>query len=65
MVSFLIGVIIGMFIGRFFKPPRECARMIRGYSCKGWLCDHSDKAYYEAKYNQAVENDRFNDNHPF
>jgi hypothetical protein len=57
MAHILIGVIIGMFIGRFFRLPRECARVIRGYNCQGLLCDHSDKAYYQAKYYEALDKD--------
>lgn len=61
----LIGVIIGMFIGRFFRPGKECPRNVLGYDCKGNKCDHSDSIYYEAKMHQAMNNERFNNNGRF
>lgn len=65
MVHVLIGIIIGMLIGRFFRAPRECPRNIRGYDCKGRQCDHGDIAYYGAKHDQALDRDNISFKGPF
>lgn len=32
----------------------ECPRMILGYNCKGKICDHSDEAVQQAKWDMGV-----------
>lgn len=59
MVGLLIGIIIGMIIGRFFRAPRVCPRVIIGYNCQGFTCDHRESTYYAAKRTIALNKEQF------
>lgn len=54
VAAICISIIIGMFIGRFFRNPENgCPAEELGYNCKGSHCDHRLSVLYEAKANMA------------
>lgn len=70
IVGILIGFIIGMLVGRFFREPKpSCPAEVLGYSCKrdtGRECDHRESLVYEAQMNMAKwREDREADNNYF
>jgi hypothetical protein len=55
------GVIVGMFIGRFFREPdfeNDCPQLELGYRCRGDLCDHRKSELYKAKAVMAEEQEK-------
>lgn len=54
-----ISVVVGMFIGRFFKDPENsCPRVELGYNCMGDWCDHRKSELYRAKMTMALNREK-------
>lgn len=59
MAGLIIGAILGIIIGCFFRmPEEECPQSIMGYPHQGDECDHSDSLRYEALMHRAINRER-------
>lgn len=62
LVALLIGCIIGMLIGRFFRQPKPvCPAEVLGYNCKfdtGRDCDHRESQVLKAQMDMALWRER-------
>lgn len=54
IVAICIAVVVGMFIGRFFRDDENCPRVVLGFNCRGNICDHRKSELYRNKMNMAL-----------
>lgn len=66
LVGLLIGWVIGMIIGRFFRDPKPvCPAEVLGYTCKfdkGGECDHRESAVLKAQMDMALWREQRDEN---
>lgn len=66
LVGLLIGAIVGMLIGRFFRDPKPvCPAEVLGYTCKrdtGRECDHRESQVLKAQMDMALWREQRDDN---